>query len=88
MTELNGGHLFGKSMNHTTKRNLYTELAWRDRETKNKFMIGDAACSPLYWRAHALGVTTRNLVNHYSIMSVNQDHHESSHDDHGNEEQQ
>lgn len=86
--DLCSGNLFGKSMNHTTKRNLYTELAWRDRETKNKFMIGDVSCSPLYWRAHALGVTTRDLVNHYSIMSVNQDHHESSNDDHGDEEQQ
>lgn len=88
MDQLRDGGLFGKSMNHTTKRNLYTELAWRDRETKNKFMIGDASCSPLYWRAHALGVTTRDLVNHYSIMSVNQDYHESSHDDDGDKEQQ
>ena len=87
-SDLRSANLFGKSMNHTTKRNLYTELAWRDRETKNKFMIGDASCSPLYWRAHALGVSTRDLVDHYSIMSVNQDHHESSNDDHGDEEQQ
>lgn len=87
MDGVRSGDLFGKSMNHTTYRNLYTELAWRDRETKNKFRIGDGACSPLYWKSYALGVSVSDAVNHYSIMSVNQDHHESSDDDHGNEKQ-
>lgn len=85
MYQIRSGNLFGKSMNHTTYRNLYTELAWRDRETKNKFRIGDEACSPLYWRSYALGVTTNDVSDHYSIMSVNQDH-EPGNDDHGDQE--
>jgi hypothetical protein len=85
MDQLTSGNLFGKSMNHTTYRNLYTELAWRDRETKNKFRIGDEACSPLYWKSYALGVSVSDAVNHYSIMSVNQDY-EPGNDDHGDQE--
>jgi hypothetical protein len=46
--------LFRRRLAHSEKRNLYSEMAWRNRE-QNGFLIGDQSCSKHYWIAMALG---------------------------------
>lgn len=69
---LRTGNLFAKPFTHTTYRNLYSEMAWRERHSVNKFMIGEQDCSPLAWRGFALGVSLSDVAMHYSIMCVNE----------------
>lgn len=46
--------LFGRRLNHTQKRNLYAEMAWRRRNTENMFLTGDQSCSKHTWFSRAL----------------------------------
>lgn len=46
--------VFGEKLNHTQKRNLYSELAWRKRDTQNQFLVGNQACSKAVWIQQAL----------------------------------
>jgi hypothetical protein len=78
ITYLQSGKLFAKPFTHTTYRNLYSEMAWRERHSVNKFMIGDQDCSPLAWRGFALGVSLSDVAMHYSIMCVNEQDQDDS----------
>lgn len=46
--------LFGRVLSHTQKRNMYSELAYRDKEN-NGFCVGNQSCSKNAWVAAALG---------------------------------
>ena len=46
--------LFGRRLNHTQKRNLYAEMAWRRRHIENLFLIGEQSCSKHTWFSRAL----------------------------------
>jgi hypothetical protein len=67
---LKSGRFFVKPFTHTTFRNLYSEMAYRERHSHNKFMIGNDTCGSLVWRGLALGVSLSDVANHYSIMCV------------------
>jgi hypothetical protein len=46
--------LFGRRLNHTQKRNLYAEMAWKRRNIENMFLIGNQSCSKHTWFSRAL----------------------------------
>lgn len=61
----------GRVLDHTKKRNIYSEMAWKRRDTENHYLIGEQSCSKHVWIQHALchefsiSDTTR-----YQIMNI------------------
>lgn len=65
--------LFNRRLTHTQKRNLYVECAWRERETNNKFYVGDNSCSRTVWVGKALGHKFKPVVtlsNRYDAIVI------------------
>lgn len=63
--------LFGRRLTHTQKRNIYSEMAWRKRETQNQYLIGSQSCSKQLWLTHALCHEFALSINQrYQTMSI------------------
>ena len=65
--------LFNRKLTHTQKRNLYVEVAWREREKKNKFCVGEESCSRTVWVGKALGHKFTPIVtlsNRYDALVI------------------
>lgn len=54
-----GKKLFGRTLSHTQKRNLYVELAWARRFEENHFLVEDGHCSKSIFVKKALGHQTQ-----------------------------
>ena len=63
-----GPPIFGRKMTHTHFRNLFADKAFRDRETKNLFCIGDHSVGPAMWKSLALAIDITTAAQHYSVM--------------------
>lgn len=63
--------LFGRKLSHTQKRNIYSEMAYLNKEN-NGFLVGEESCSKNFWIASALGHTLPSpcVTNRYQIMTM------------------
>lgn len=75
----------GRKLTHTHFRNIFSETAYAERHTVNKFYIGDNSCGHLQWRALALCVNIGICGSHYSAMCLDEPINDDD-DQHADEE--
>lgn len=63
--------LFGRSLVHTQKRNLYAEMCYTKRNSQNGFLTGNQSCSKHTWISSALGHAPSRTTNTmcYQVMT-------------------
>lgn len=63
--------LFGENYTHTQKRNIYAEMAWRNREL-NGFLTGSQSCAKRVWIQHALCHNFNRIgdTDRYTVMNI------------------
>lgn len=71
----------GRKLTHTHFRNIFSETAYEERHTVNKFFIGDNSCGHIQWRALALCVSINTVACHYSAMCLDEPIDDDEHAD-------
>lgn len=64
--------IFGKSMKHSTFRDIYATLGYQRRHDENHFELSS---SPSLWRSRALGIHLTTAALHYNVVTVSTEKH-------------
>jgi hypothetical protein len=85
MGDYSGVKLFKtRKMTHTHFRNVYLDISFRERLSRNHFLIGDQSCGPSYWKSQALCTSVQDAAETYDVMCIDQDYEPIN--CHGNDE--